>query len=320
MRENAVSVIVPVYNVEKFLDRCVRSILQQSYDELEIILVDDGSTDGSGEICDSLAKTDKRIIVIHQKNQGLSAARNTGLEASHGEYICFVDSDDYVNRDYVKYLYKLCTENDCDVAICGHHVTSEQNYYRDINIDSPAEILSKEEIFDRFYTDMHGSIVLAWNKIYRRECIGDIRYEVGIIHEDEATTFKILYNANKIAFGREVCYYYFSRPDSITGRGYNEKSLDILKAYNNRMLFYKEHGETALYDRECQYYLSEILAHYFRVYYKIADNRTLLKSLRTKYKEVYSDSDRKKWSEGRRMLYFTCEKMPLLYGRIKKFK
>lgn len=313
-----VSIIVPVYNVKPYLERCVNSLIGQSYKELEIILVDDGSTDGCGDLCDVLMTRDKRIRVIHQENQGLSAARNTGIEAAHGEFFCFVDSDDYVNPEYVKYLYELCTGNEADIAICGHLITKKGDYFKPIDFSKPVDVYSREEIFDRFYTDMHGSIVIAWNKLYKRMCIGDIRYDVGMIHEDEATTFKFLYNAHKIAFGREVGYYYFDRSGSITGSAYSKRNLDILKAYETRLLFYKEHREDKLYDRECQFYLSEILNQYRKVKAFLKGDKETLKMLRIKYKKSYIESDRSKWSASRRCMYALCLVLPGLYGVMKK--
>lgn len=311
-----ISVIVPVYNVEAYLERCVNSILRQSYNNLEVILVDDGSTDGSGQLCESIASNDNRVCVIHQENGGLSAARNTGIDNCHGSYICFVDSDDYVHHDYVKYLYDMCVNNDCEISICYHYITDENDYHSEVDFDSPITVYTRDEIFDAFYTDMHGSIVIAWNKMYKRECVGDIRYDVGKIHEDEGTTFKFLYNANRIAFSKEVLYYYYSREDSITGQSYSKKKLDILDAYENRLLFYKEHSEKRLYDRECQYYLSEILANYYKVSTLLKDKK-LMQELRTRYSEIYKTTDKSKWSITRKALYLICYRWPLFYGQIK---
>lgn len=313
-----VSVIVPVYNVEKYLERCVKTIIAQTYDHLEIILIDDGSTDSSGNICDRIASQDERIQVIHQKNQGLSAARNTGIDNCKGNYICFIDSDDYVHPDYVRYLYRNCIENDCEIAICGHFITEEDDYYKDIDWNRKSEIYSVHEILDMFYTEWHGSIVIAWNKLYRRDCIGNIRFDNGFIHEDEATTFKFLYNAKKIAFGKEVLYYYYSRPNSITGLPYNRRKLDILHAYENRLEFYKKHGEKKLYDRECQYYLSEILTCYYKAYYRLSNDSETLSDLRLRYRKIYDLAERSTWTTGRKLLYALCLRFPLLYGRLKR--
>nr|WP_022768216.1 glycosyltransferase family 2 protein [Butyrivibrio sp. NC2007] len=319
MRSNnreLVSVIVPIYNVKEYLERCVNSILNQSYENLDIILVDDGSNDGSEEICDFFARKDKRVNVIHQENRGVAAARNTGLNNCKGELICFVDSDDYVHQDYILYLYSKMEDNNCDICMCYHVVTEDWDYKGSVNWDAPIHVYTREEIFDRFYTDMHGSIIMLWNKIIRKDCIGNIRFDEGFIHEDEGTTFKILYNARKIAFSNEALYYYFSRDESITGIPYDKKRLDILKAYENRLSFYKDNSEKILYDRECQYYLSEILANYYKVS-KLLKDKSILNELRNKYRKVYNMADRTSWSKGRRILYFVCNWIPLLYGIIK---
>ena len=314
---NLVSVIIPIYNVEAYLERCVESVCGQSYKDLEIILVDDGSKDGSGEICDRLEKKDNRISVIHQANMGLAGARNTGIDACHGDYICFVDSDDYVHPDYVKYLLKICEDNGCEIGACGHFPTDKMESFHEVNWNEKATVYNKKQIFDVFYSDMHVPIVIAWNKIYSRKCIGDIRYDVGYIHEDEATTFKFLYNAEKIAFGREKLYYYFDRSDSITGQAYSKKRLDILKAYENRMEFYSAHNEHEYYERECQNYLSEILNNYYKVYHFLNKDKVLLNELRGKYKRAYNESDKSAWMKGRRLFYCICNRIPLFYGIIK---
>ncbi len=313
-----VSIIVPVYNVKPYLERCVNSLISQTYKDLEIILVDDGATDGCRELCDELKLRDDRIRVIHQHNQGLSAARNSGIDAANGRYLCFVDSDDYVNPEYIMYLYDMCKDYGADIGICGHYITEEDNYYKKIDFSKAIEVFSREEIFDRFYTDMHGSIVIAWNKLYKRECIGNIRYDVGMIHEDEATTFKYLYNAKKIAFGREVGYYYYSRPDSITGLAYSSRNLDILKAYENRLDFYKGHNEDRFYNRECQFYLSEILNQYGKVIRFLKGDKRILNMLKEKYRKAYKNSDKKSWSFIRRSMYAVFWVFPSFYCAIKR--
>lgn len=319
MAENKlVSVIIPIYNVETYLDRCVESVCGQSYKDLEIILVDDGSDDGSGDICDRLGKKDNRIRVIHQANMGLAGARNTGIDVCNGEYLCFVDSDDYVHPEYVKYLLKICEDNNCEIGVCGHYSTDKLEIFHEVNWDENAIVYDKKQIFDAFYSDMHVPIVIAWNKIYSRKCIGDIRYNVGYIHEDEATTFKFLYSASHIAYGKEKLYYYFDRSDSITGQGYNPKRLDVLEAYENRLEFYLEHGEQEYFERECQFYLSEILNNYYKVKRYLRNDKNLLTMLKSKYKEVYMRADRGRWPAGRKMLYGSCFVFPMFYGFLKR--
>ena len=312
-----ISIIIPIYNVSDYLERCVKSVQKQSYTNLEIILVDDGSTDNSGAICDDLGKDDDRIKTIHQNNMGLAGARNTGIDACSGDYICFVDSDDYVHPDYVRYLLKICVDNNCEIGICGHFPTDKMESFHEVNWDEKAIVYDKKQIFDSFYSDMHVPIVIAWNKIYSRQCIGNIRYDAGYIHEDEGTTFKFMYNASKIAYGKERLYYYFDRADSITGQSYSKKRLDILKAYENRIEFYHDHNEHEYFDRECQFYLSEILSHYYKVYHYLQKDKELLDLLKLKYMEVYSRADKSHWPFGRKTLYFISRFYPLFYGWLK---
>lgn len=313
-----ISVIIPIYNVSEYLERCVKSVQRQSYKNLEIVLVDDGSTDGSGAICDDLERSDSRIKVVHQLNLGVATARNTGLDASSGEYISFVDSDDYVHPDFIKYLYSKLIENDCEISICSFIGTDSWEYSKEINWDETVDVYDRRQLLDKFYSDMHGAIIMLWNKLISRKCIDGIRFDDGFIHEDEGTTFKFLYNASRIVFCHEVLYYYYDRKGSITGNPYSVKRLDILKAYENRLEFYRTHGENELLSRECQFYLSEILNHYYKVRHFLGNDKELLGRLKEKYKKVYLSSDRAMWPMGRRMFYGICLVCPTLYGILKQ--
>ena len=315
--EKLVSVIVPIYNVEEYLERCIESILRQSYNNLEIILVDDGSTDRSGEICDAFAQKDNRVKVIHQVNGGVATARNTGLDNSKGDYICFIDSDDYVHPDFIKYLYIKLMENGCDISMCRYAVTDKGDYHKALDWNSPVTVYDRNLLFERFYSDIHCHIIMLWNKLIKRECIGDIRFDDGYINEDEGTTFRFLYNAGKIVFCEEMPYYYFSRNESITGVPYSKKRLDILRAYENRLEFYLKQGEDRYYNRECMFYLSEILTNYYKVFKYLDRDKLILRELKNKYDKAYTAADKSGWGITRRALYFVCRFRPLLYGRIK---
>lgn len=228
MEEKLVSVIVPVYNVEKYLKRCIDSILNQSYSNLEIILVDDGSTDNSGKIVDEYGNLDKRIRVIHQKNQGLSAARNTGLEIMHGEYVTFIDSDDYVTNDYVSYLYKLISQTNfsCKMSLC-----SLMNVYasgKKVNCgDGSKAILSgKECIKEMCY--QHLVDTCAYAKLAHRDLYNKVKFPVGKLYEDIGTTYLLFDQCDKIACGFEPKYFYVIRENSIVTGKYNSKKLELL--------------------------------------------------------------------------------------------
>ena len=244
--EPLISVIVPVYNVEAYLGRCVDSLLAQTYPNLEIVLVDDGSPDGCPGICDAYAKKDARVRVIHQENVGLSGARNAGIDASKGAYLAFVDSDDYVATDFVRSLYDLLTETECAISQCGFaYVQGEplrSPKSRDYRVYRGESLLRQlygpEEEATRF--------VVAWNKLYKRELFDKIRYPLGRIHEDEATTYRLFHEGKKLAYTDRALYgYYTDNTGSITAVS-SGKRLQWLTAHEERIAFFEENGYKSL--------------------------------------------------------------------------
>lgn len=216
MSSNLVSIIVPVYKVERYLNRCVSTIINQSYANLEVILVDDGSPDKCPQLCDEWALQDSRIKVVHKKNGGLSDARNEGLRKSSGKYICFVDSDDYISTKFVETLYELIHEYNTDMSAVSHkNVFSEElESCENTNHKEITTVFEGEEaIRQLFFNDTFANY--AWNKMYKRELFENISFPVGRKMEDLGTTYKLLLNANKIAYSTKVLYYYFQREDSI---------------------------------------------------------------------------------------------------------
>ena len=252
--KTVVSIIVPVYNVEKYLPRCLDSIIGQSYRKLDIILVDDGAKDDSGKICDKYAGIDRRIKVIHKVNGGLSDARNVGLENSRGEYVLFVDSDDWIDPDMVKILLKVIKEKNADVVECGFR----EIYGNYINVDYACsgniEQFSKIRAISECMQWKKIKPV-AWNKIYARKTIGEVRYPVGKLHEDEFTTHRILYNAKKIIYVDLALYNYdCTKEDSITAR-FKVQNLDACEAMRQKIHFVLEHEELRpLSDVVCNVY------------------------------------------------------------------
>ncbi len=180
-----VSVIIPVYKVEQYLERCVRSVTSQTYDNLEILLIDDGSPDRCGEMCDSFAAEDRRIRVIHQKNGGLSAARNTGIDASSGQWLFFIDSDDFIHRDCIGKLLAAAETSGADIASCGFEKTEDDTIRGDVRFPA-TEVISRDEAMRRLFLEEDTSF--AWGKIYRRELFQGIRFPEGRTFEDLATT------------------------------------------------------------------------------------------------------------------------------------
>ena len=247
--EQCVSVIVPIYMVEPYLKRAVDSIRNQTYQNLEIILVDDGSKDQCGRICDDYAKADNRIVVIHKENGGLSDARNAGLDVAHGEYIMFVDSDDYIAPDCVETLLKCLTEHDADVSMCSYAVTDSTEYDESIwlksdghEYDGSVEICDRRKLLSNLYDANHKDatyFIVSWNKIYKASLWDGIRFPKGKIHEDEATTYKIYDRAQKGIYLHKPLYGYFSAPDSITRAKFNIKRLQWMDALDDRIAYFE---------------------------------------------------------------------------------
>lgn len=218
-----ISIIVPIYNVDKYLSRCIESILNQSFKEFELILVDDGSSDNSGEICDIYASKDDRVKVLHKENGGVSSARNVGVKASNGEYIGFVDPDDYIDKEIYYQLYKLCIDNDCDIAIC--------RFNREINgklqnIGSTEEIieLNNIEAMNELFKGNLYRFSLC-NKLFSKKCFNNVSFPEGRIHEDLSSTYKLFANSKKAIYIDYCGYVYVRRENSILTSTYNEKRL-----------------------------------------------------------------------------------------------
>ena len=210
-----ISVVVPVYNVKPYVAKCLDSILRQTYTNIEIIVVDDGSTDGSELICDDYSNKDPRITVIHQRNTGLAAARNTGIDAAHGEYLGFVDSDDFIEPFMYEKLLNAAQKNNCVLAVCGI------NYVFDNGTVIPKANIEPDQVFDfpDAITEMNTYRLFdmgAWSKLYKSELFDGIRFPVGKLSEDFFIMFKIFDRAQKVAFVSDACYNYYQRTNSIT--------------------------------------------------------------------------------------------------------
>lgn len=223
-----ISVIVPIYKVEEYLNKCVDSIIYQTYQNLEIILVDDGSPDKCGSICDEYALKDKRIIVIHKENGGLSDARNVALDICKGKYVTFIDSDDYISSEYVEYLYDLLKDNNADLSICDFEYVSETGKkFRECNYDGLVKVMSKKEALSELCKGINFTNS-AWGKLYLTEHFKDIRYPKGYLFEDIPTTYKLFLKCDRIVFGRKAEYYYLYRTNAISRSQFTEKRLHAI--------------------------------------------------------------------------------------------
>ena len=221
---NLVSIIVPIYKVEQYLDLCVRTILQQSYENLEIILVDDGSPDRCGTICDEFAKQDNRIKVIHKSNGGLSDARNVGIDLAAGDYVTFVDSDDYLMPDMIENLMNIIVREHADIAQCGYIRTKSNCIERAERSQVQYKLYGKNRMSAFFKESQIRT--MACGKIYKKSLFNEIRFPVGRLYEDVFTTYKLIHEADSVAVTNYIGYVYRINESSITMSEFSPKKLD----------------------------------------------------------------------------------------------
>lgn len=260
-----ISVIVPIYNVELYLPKCIDSIINQTYTKLEIILVNDGSPDNCGKICDEYAVNDLRIKVIHKDNGGLSDARNVAIDVAKGEYLTFIDSDDFVSVDYVETLYNLVKKYNVKLSVSQFLPIYENESITPHHNDESQEFIlsSYDAIETMFYQKLFETS--AWGKLYHRSLWEDsIRYPIGVLCEDLATTYKLIFNADSVAVTTYKTYYYLIRDSSIMGNAFNNKKNDILYIGN----LVKSHLEE-LDSRLVKPFLCRMLSSYFNVFFQI---------------------------------------------------
>ena len=240
-----VSVIIPVYNVEPYLEECINSVLVQTYTNLQIILVDDGSTDNCPKLCDEYAQKDNRIFVIHQNNTGLSGARNTGMNHAKGEWWTFVDSDDIIHPQMIESLMNIILTNNCEVAACRN-----VDFF---NINNLTRGLTEKKITSKkiYLYDYMGIKYwsTAWGKIYNHKLFEKTKYPLGRLHEDEFTTYKLLYNAKNIFYCPDELYFYRLRKNSITANIKLKNLIDINDALQERLDFFNQRKEEQLVKR-----------------------------------------------------------------------
>ena len=283
-----ISIIVPVYNVEKYLPKCIESICRQTYTDLEIILVDDGSPDESGRICEEYAAKDKRIKVIHKQNGGLSDARNAGLDIAKGDYIQFVDSDDYIHPKMTEILYRNLTDYQADVSICNFVVQGEEAGPASMDKDSmeqTIECFEGREVMDQLQKK-NTVTVIAWNKLYKASLFENLRYEKGRLHEDEYLIHHLLDRVNVSVYTDAELYYYVQHAGSITGKVNSKRVKDAYEAYLERLAFMKQ--KEYAYMELCT--KKHILYHIFRYYRFLGKtDLELKKQMRESFKMIMEE-------------------------------
>ena len=251
-----ISVIIPIYKAEKYIEKCVKCVMSQTYQNLEIILVDDGSPDESGAICEALAKEDTRIRVIHKENGGAATARNAGLDAMTGQYIAFVDADDYMELNYIETLYRILWENHAQVSICRFRTIDEEGNPVSIDNlhDERAEEISEEQKTesaqiqrfsgnDIILQDLQGhwEHVAPWGKLYQADLFEGVRYPRWPAYEDEPVFIRVFDQVEKAAASSEKLYYYVQHAGSLMNTAYSEKSRSTyLKMWRERIKYYSD--------------------------------------------------------------------------------
>ena len=283
-----ISVIVPVYNVEQYLERCVDSILAQTYSNLEVILVDDGTKDSGGLICDAYAQKDTRVRVIHKENGGLSSARNAGIDIAQGEYISFVDSDDWIEPDALEKLLNTAIQNQVELVIGGRWDVKAKTGEKTLGLcPEKMEVVSAEEAVSRIFRWDHCDSA-SWDKLYHRRLFQQIRFPYGMIVEDVPIMYKIVLDAGHVAFLNKPIYNYFHREGSITTSKLSEKTFH-----------FSRHTSKILPDIQQNHPNLEAEARYLRV-------RSLVYSVLSV--DLASPEDRKKFQD------VCCQERKLLRG------
>ena len=289
-----ISVIVPVYRVEKYLSDCIESILNQTFADFELILVDDGSPDRCGEICDEAAKHDTRVHVIHQKNAGLSAARNAGIEIARGSWLSFVDADDFVALNFLEALHKAATRAQADCAVCSFYLTDSTGAR--IEASYPVEVENSVRtglsMLETLQEQLNVPYIVAWNKLYRRELFETLRYPVGRQNEDVFVFAELFDTAKTVACIADKLYFYRQHANSIMGSPVTLRNLDEMWGYESCFDYFAAHG----LERLLPYAQKRMFGKLTGVYYRLpkkerrsAEMKSAKKALWHCTKELYQN-------------------------------
>lgn len=321
---NEISIIVPVYNVEKYLSKCIDSILNQTFINFELILVNDGSSDKSPVICEEYKKLDDRIKVIHKSNGGLSSARNIGIKQSKGNFIAFIDSDDYIHPQMFEILYNNMKINDSDLVLCDYKKVyeNESDKYKNYDVENiKSNNYTNIEALSRLQGNKGITYVVAWNKLYKRRLFNDLKYKEGKIHEDEFIIHEILYKCNLVSYVSMELYYYLQRSDSITTSKFNISRLDGLDACIERILFYKHINEKELMYKAEIIYIEKFLEFYYKLENEVENPTKHLRRIKNKFRRRiigFMKNHYLKYKEKIALIGFCIN--PFIYEKYKEIK
>lgn len=283
-KNDLVSVVVPIYKVEKYLDRCVKSIINQTYKNIEVILVDDGSPDNCPKMCDDYKKKDKRIKVIHKKNGGLSSARNVGIQNATGKYICFIDSDDYIEKDYVKRMYEVISKEKLDFVVCNYNRVYDNK-------------IQKCEV-DKFKTE-NFITPAAWNKMYKKSLFDKISFPEGLYYEDLGTFPRLYCHGNKYKIVEGYLYNYVQNSNSIMYQT-NNKIFDIYKIFDLNYDYIKKYNKELILNLEMAYIFHVIVGTTYRNAKSKDFNYKKFKSIKKHVIEMFP-----KWEKNKQIKNFS---------------
>lgn len=300
-----ISIIVPVYNVKKYLSRCVDSILAQTLHDFELILIDDGSTDSSGKICDEYAAKDSRIRVMHQENQGQAAARNRALDIAQGEYIGFVDSDDYIHPQMYEVLMRHARKHDADISVCGYELVTQGGVLKTLQNDACTQWNGKEFLTHCLLNHVDKKPWVLWDKIFRRSCFASLRMPEGRINEDNAVVYKTLYEAECVVDCSEELYYYFQHDQSTVNQRFAKKHLDWLIVLEEMLAYFAEKKDDVLLDKINRSYLFALEDLYQKAKEHLHDRET--------EKELLGKL-RMHWQKERKRYLISIKTHPGVYG------
>lgn len=309
-----ISVIVPIYNVENFLVKCIDHLIGQTYKNLEIILVDDGSKDSSGKLCDNYALKDERIRVIHKKNGGVSSARNAGLEIAQGNYIMFCDSDDYYDFDMAETLLKALEENVCDISMCGVRLFTDDKILEERIKYNPERLLKGEDLLKEYFNnDM--LISSPVNKLYKKDVFNNLRYYEGIIYEDRYLSIDLFLNYSVYAL-KDAKYNYYMRSGSIIHSSFSEKRMDFLKIIDHEQIIADKYPnlQKEVNNSYCKIITMLLRQIIISNYNKNKHNYNKLIKLLRKRIEISNDNNINKFEYKK---YYKCKYLIIFYYKIR---
>lgn len=263
-----ISIIVPLYNTEKYVKKCLDSLLAQQFTDFEVIIVNDGSTDRSGEIAKEYVKKDRRFKYYKQTNAGPAAARNRGLQEVSGTFISFVDSDDYIHPSMLQIMYETAIKSDADIVVCEYKRVEEKEpiIIQDVERGNITQVTGKEMLHQMYEsTSDYTLYVVAWNKLYRKELFNDIVYDENFLYEDETVAHKLYYKSQKVSYLDDVFYYYVQRKGSIVNSPIDIVRLDRVYALKNREQFFKKLKDVELHQKAVLHFVEIFFKDYYAV-------------------------------------------------------